>query len=333
MHPVDPPANITLESCSYPLSSAIQTDLIGLLRTEWTRTDYDWLEAMHGDYGEALAITSVLARLRGEAIATATVHFIRRDPEIAVLGNVLTHRDHRGKRLATRLIDLALAQAKNAGCAVCLLGTAKNPRNVYLQHGFVWHSGVVMRKNFGAAGFEQLYFAGGQPAVVRPANWGDLPGLSFFASEPVPTICLDFPRGLMSTRYTPAARCLSNFPVLWYDTVARGGMLAILAEPDIGRVFGFGSVTRDPGPARQHIGIIEVATHANYESCLPEMLSHLVHGCRDRALRLVHAFVAAGDEIKRRCFRSEAFLETARLDAALRLGDQICDVIQYTKML
>jgi hypothetical protein len=81
---------LTLAVLPYPLSLPVQTELIQLLRTQWTRTDYDWLEAMHGDYSERLVITSVLARRDGQAIATATVHFARGRPEVAVLGGVLT---------------------------------------------------------------------------------------------------------------------------------------------------------------------------------------------------------------------------------------------------
>lgn len=326
-------ADLKLAILAYPLQPAAQAELIRLLRTEWTRTDYDWSEAMHGDYSEALAITSVLARRNGEAVATATVHFARDRPEIAVLGNVLTHRDHRSGGLAGRVIDAALDQARAAQCTVCLLGTSKKPRNVYLRHGFKWQNGVVMRKSLGDVNFEKKYFTAGQSVKVRLANWGDLPGLTLLMTQPLATVCLDYPRGLLSGRYLPLERCLSNYPTLWYHTAARGGMLLMLAEPQTGRIFGFGSVTRAPGAARKHTATVELAAHENYESYLPSMLDHLLVGCRERGIQQAQAFVAAGDVGKRDCLRGDGFTELARLPAALRLSDETRDVSMLSKLL
>ena len=48
-----PPPNaadaVTLTTCTYPVQPAVQQQLIDLWRSEWTRTDYDWLEALSGD--------------------------------------------------------------------------------------------------------------------------------------------------------------------------------------------------------------------------------------------------------------------------------------------
>ncbi len=320
-------ADLTLESLHYPLTPATQSELIRLLRTEWTRTDYDWLEAMSGDYGEALAITSVLARRQGEPLATGTVHFTRQHPEIAVIGGVLTHRNHRDRGLAGRVLEVVLAHVQKAGCKVCLLGTARKPHNVYAHHGFAWQNGSVMRKTFDAPGFESDYFAADQPAKIRPANWGDLPGLTLLVTQPVATVCLDYPRGLLSGRYVTLERCLSNFPALWYETAARGGLLAVLAGPKTGRVFGCGSLTRSPGAGRSHTAVIDFATHDNYETQLPELLAHLLAGARELGIRQVQAGIAAGDETKLCALRAAGFSEIARLPAALKLNRETQDVI------
>ena len=243
-------ADLNVETLAYPLTPAVQTELVRLLRTEWTHTDYSWGEAMHGDYSEALVISSIIIRLQGAAVATATIHFARNRPETAVLGSVLTHPNYRGRGLAGHAVDLAVSLAAAAGCRVCLLGTTRRPRNVYLKHGFAWQNGAIMRRGFGTDAFEANYFAPHQPAAIRAANWGDLPGLTLLLAQPLAVACVDYLRGLMSARHSTAERCLSNFPVLWYDTAAQNGMLAMLAEPDSGRIFGFGSVTRAPGPAR-----------------------------------------------------------------------------------
>ncbi len=320
-------ADLTLELLPYPLVPAAQAELIQLLRTEWTRTDYDWLEAMSGDYGEALAITTVLARHHGEPLATATFHYTRAHPEIAVIGSVLTHRSHRDRGLAGRVIKYTLEQIKATGCAVCLLGTARKPHNVYTQHGFAWQNGRVMRRALGAADFEQKYFAPGQAVKVRAATWADLPGLTLLATQPLATVCLDYPRGLLSARHLLLERCLSNFPVLWYDTVARGGLLAVLTAPKTGRVLGFGSITRAPGPGRGHTATVDFVTHDHYESHLSELLTSLLAGARELGIRQVQAHIAAGDAAKLRALRAAGFTEIARLSAALKLTREMQDVI------
>ena len=328
----DPLADLQLDILPYPLATAAQRELTDLLRTEWTSTDYDWSEAMRGDYSAHLAITSVLGRRQGTPLATATVHFARLRPEVAVIGNVLTLRRHRDQGLAGRVIEAVLALARTAGCQVCLLGTARNPHNVYLHHGFAWVNGTVMRRPLGADDFEQACFTPGQPAVLRAAHWGDLPGVTLLAAQPVGTVWLDAPRALFSGRYFPAERCLSNFPVLWYATAARGGLLAVLAGPDNSRVFGFGSVTLAAGGART-AATIEFATHDNYTTHLPALLAHLLQGCRARGLQQAEARVAAGDEAKLSCLRAAGFVVTDRQTGALNLGGSPADVLQLARTL
>lgn len=315
-----------LESLAYPLNASDQRELIGLLRTEWTRTDYDWVEAMNGDYSEKLVINSFLARRTGEPLATATVHFSRHHPEVAVIGGVLTHRNHRDHGLAGRVIGSALDLAKSAGCGVCLLGTARRPHNVYRHHGFAWQNGKVMRCALGAADLEQRYFAAGQQAVVRAANWGDLPGVTLFAAQPIATVCLDYPHGLFSGRYVPAERCLSNFPVLWYDTAAAGGIFEVLAGPDDGRIFGFGTLTPSASSARRHMATVDFAAHDHYEAQMPALLARLLDGCPARKIQRVEALVPAGDEAKLTCLRAAGFASLALLPGVLQLNSGPADV-------
>jgi GNAT superfamily N-acetyltransferase/L-amino acid N-acyltransferase YncA len=320
-------ADLTLELLPYPLSPAAQAELIRLLRTEWTRTDYDWLEAMNGDYGHGLAITTVLARLHGNPIATATFHYTRQHPEVAVIGSVLTHRSHRDRGLAGSVIEFTLEQIKATGCAVCLLGTTRKPRNVYTQHGFAWQSGRVMRHAFDPVDFEPKYFAAGQAVKIRPATWADLPGLTLLVTQPLATVCLDYPRGLLSGRYVSIERCLSNFPVVWYETVARGDRLSVLTAPKTGRVLGFGSITRGPGAGRNHTAMVDFAAHDHYEAQLPELLAHLLAGARELGVRHVQASIAAGDTAKLNCLRAAGFTAISHLSAALKLTRDSQDVI------
>lgn len=333
MSSLDLLADLQLDTLPYPLAATARDELIGLLRTEWTATDYNWLEAMRGDFSGQLAITSVVARRQGVPLATATVHFARRSPEVAVIGNVLTLRHHRDQGLAGRVLEVALQLARDAGCKVCLLGTARNPHNVYMHHGFAWENGTVMRRHFDAPDFEGQCFVPGQPTAIRAAHWGDLPGVALLAAQPVATICLDYPRGLCSGRYLAAERCLSNFPVLWYDTSARGGLLAVLAGPENSRVFGFGSVTLPANGTHPKTATVEFVAHDHYVSQLPALLEFLLNDCRQRAVRQVEAKVAAGDAAKLECLVAAGFTVTARQPAALKLTNGPMDVLLLSRAL
>lgn len=315
-----------VESLTYPLDPSAQRELIGLLRTEWSRTDYDWLEAMNGDYSKNLVIVSFLVRHGGEPLATATVHFSRHHPEVAVVGGVLTHRNHRDRGLAGQVISSVLALAKSAGCGVCLLGTARRPHNVYRHHGFAWQNGKVMRCPLGAGELETRYFAAGQKAVVRAAHWGDLPGVSLFAAQPIATVCLDYPHGLFSGRYSPATRCLSNFPALWYDTAAADGMFEVLAGQDNGRTFGIGTLTPSNSSARHHTAMVDFATHDHYQAQMPALLARLLDGCPARKIQRVEAMVPAADEAKLACLRAAGFAPLAHLPGVLQLNSGTADV-------
>lgn len=320
-------AELESSTFAYPLEPTVQMELVRLLRTEWSRTDYSWPEAMHGDYSEDLVIASVLIRRNGDAVSTATIHFARRQPEVAVLGGVLTHPAHRGRGLAGHAIERAVTLAADAGCRICLLGTTRTPRNVYQKHGFVWLNGAVMRRGFGAEDFEKNYFEPNQPVSVRDASWGDLPGISLLLAEPMAAMCADFPRGLMSSRHSSLERCLSNFPILWYDTAARDGVLAMLTATDTGRIFGFGSVTRSPGPARRHTATIDFVAHDNYAPDLPKLLEHLVDGCRRRGVQWAHAFVVEGDDLKLACLRESGFQNSARIRSAVKIAGAARDAL------
>ncbi|MBS0662990.1 MAG: GNAT family N-acetyltransferase [Verrucomicrobia bacterium] len=316
-----------LELLPYPLAPKVQQELVRLLRTEWTRTDYDWIEAMNGDYSEHLAITSVIARRAREPLATATIHFPRHHAEVAVIGGVLTHRDHRDRGLASRMLELLLARAEAAGCKVCLLGTARSPHNVYKKHGFAWHNGRVMRRGFGSGDLEPRYFAADQTASCRDAHWGDLPGVTLLAAQPLTTLGLDFPRGLFSSRFHPAERCLSNFPVLWYDTVTRGGAMLVLAHPGNGRVFGFGTLTVAPGAVRRHTATVDFTAHDHYLAHLPALLRHLLAAGRTRHVHRFEAWVLAKDGAKLQALQDAGFTEVARRREQVRGARGACDVL------
>jgi len=311
--------DLQLETLHYPIAPAVQQETIALWRTEWARTDYDWIEALNGDYSEHLVIATVLARREGRAVATATVHYRRENPDVAVLGSVLTLRAFRGAGLGGRVVSAAIDEAVAAGCAVCLLGTARNPRNVYLKHGFNWLHGTAMSRDLRPDEAAEKRFFPGQQTRIRVANWGDLPGLALLAMQPLATRCFDYPRGLFSGRYLPAERCLSNFPVLWSETVTKGGSLLVVEGAVGGRILGFGSVTPNAGVGRRHVSTLDFVVHDSQLDRQAALVGTLLEAARAAGAQRANAWVLAADEGKRSCLLAAGFGEAARFLSAVRL--------------
>ena len=172
----------------YPAAQAEQQELIGLWRSEWSRTDYDWLEALHGDYSETLTIVALVARVDRQPVATATVIFAKKLPEVCLLGNVVTLKPFRGQGIGEAVTNFAVSCGFEAGCQVAYLGSSRMHDNVYERNGFERLAGCIMRRPAPGDGrCETNLFASGQKSEIRSAVWGDMPGLVSLLTQPLLT--------------------------------------------------------------------------------------------------------------------------------------------------
>jgi L-amino acid N-acyltransferase YncA/GNAT superfamily N-acetyltransferase len=313
---------------TYPVPRADQAVLIDLWRSEWSRANNcDWLAAMGGDYSDSLTIQAVIGSIDGEPVGTASVHYAVEEPEVAIVGSVLTHRDHRGLSIATHLTGLVTQRAFAAGCRVAYLGTSPRPDSMYMRCGYAFHNGGVMRCAVpGAADNDDVLFAPGQKTSIRPALWGDLPAMACFYAQPVATVLTDYPRGYLSGRHAPLGLCASVFPRVHDHVVRHGGALMMLVGDTAHRVLGFGSITPGPAPARHHKAVIDVATHDHYTDRLDDLVARLIAEAQRLEVRVLQAHVAESDETKRDCFVRAGFETLARLKQELRVGDKVIDV-------
>jgi len=232
---------MNIEVLTYPLTNEQQTVLIDLWRTEWTRTDYDWIESMRGDYADTLTIQSIVGRIDGEPAGTASVCFARVHPEVATIGSVLTHARFRRLGVAEHLTNLATKLAVEAGCRAVYLGATRSPKCVYLKCGFQWHNGGVMRYvNNSHDTPEQDFYAPGQQTTLRDAQWGDLSAFACLVTQPIDTVVINYPRGLVSGKYVTLRSCLSNFPSVYNAVRDSAGVMCVLVGEVPNRVLGFG---------------------------------------------------------------------------------------------
>ena len=324
-----------IQSLTCPIAAEGQADLIRLWRTEWTRTDYDWLESMYGDYSSNLTIVCLLGYLDNKPVATASAMYKREAPELALLGSVVTHPDYRGRGLGGEVVEATVEVAAEAGCTDCYLGTSTRPRNVYTQHGFAWYRGAIMhRQLMGDSNLEDRYFAPGQPVQIREANWGDLPGFTLLSAQPIDSVMLDYARGLISSKFAEPKRCVSAFPTVFEDVAAHGGTMSLLCEPRRHRIFGFATLTPGPAPGRNQVVQVDAVTHDHYSDHLRELVDKVMGQLHNYpAAKVVQAHVPASDSVKAACLTGAGFEHVAILPAQLALGGQSVDVQLFQRRI
>ena len=312
---------------TYPIAPEDQCLLVDLYRTEWTSADYDWLKSMRGDYSDSLVIQSLIGKIDGIPAGTASVNYPRRDPEIAVVGSVLTHPDFRRLRIAEHLTNAATDFAFAAGCKVAYLGAARIPTCIYLKCGYDWHNGGVMRcEADGCSECEQQFFRSDQETTIRSACWGDLAGLACLVVQDLDCCVIDYPRGYLSGKYVSLERCVSNFSNIYDQVVARGGVMKMLIGERPHRVLGFGTLTPEPSPARNHIAVLDVAAHDNYIDQLPQLIETLKDEARSAGIEKLQAYVADQDQAKSQFLRHADLQPIANLHGQLKIDGRKMDV-------
>ena len=312
---------------TYPIAPADRMVIIELLQKEWARTDVDWLQSMRGAYSQNLRTRVALARVGGQAVGTASIAFACERPRVGVVEDVMTREDFRGLGIAAALTEGLVQQAWAAGCRVVYLGNSPREVSVYEKIGFRRLSGAVMRRPApGETAPEKDFFAPGQHTSVRPANWGDLPGVACLMAQPMESLCLDFLRGLVSPRYAPPLRCVSNFTSLWYGVEALGGSMLTLQGEGPHRVLGLGSITPGSAPLRGHSAVIDALAHDNYAQGVRDLLDRLVETARQKGIGLLQAYAAATDSAKVEHLRAVGLTPVAMLPEAIRLSGRPVDV-------
>ena len=308
---------------TYPVAQAEQATLISLWQSEWTKTDFDWLPALNGAYSETLRIDSLVGTIEGVPVATATVLFPGNDPEVSVISSVITLPAYRRLGIAAQLTDRAAIRSFSAGCQVCYLGGT----SVYCRCGFDWYAGVIMRRAAPQAGeCESHFFAPGQSTSVREAQWGDLPGTACLIAQRPDCLVIDYPRGLISGKYSAELRCVSNFPLLWDDATNHGGTVCVLAGEAAHRVLGVGTLTPGAGNSRRHVAVVDLFAHDHYATDASRILEYLIGQAVKRDVESLQAYVAVDDRNKMAWFEQARFKPVTTLTGQLRIEDRPIDV-------
>lgn len=308
----------------YPLSAADQAKVIELWRTEWEETGFEWLPWINGVYASALVTETAIAFHQDTAVATATVCWPRKDPEICVVMNVLTRKGFRGRGIANQLTDLVVNRGFRSGCTAAYLGNTPTKHSVYEDCDFVRIAGVFMRRTKpGAANLESSLFSGHQKTSVRAANWGDIPGVAALVAHPLETFLMDYPRGLVSSKYLAPERGLTQFSAVWYGSRRAGGDMHVLTGATAHRILGFGSFTPGLGAVKNFLAHVDFLCHDAYRDQAPLLLQSLIRaGKANTFLRELRLITAVSDEWKRQCASDCGFGEAMEIPEQLHFNTQ-----------
>jgi len=317
----------------HPTSWTNKATIIDLWLTEWTATGFDWFPWLDGAYANVLVTETAIGWLDGIAIATATVCYPVREPETCVVMNVVTFKNFRGLGIANQLTSTVVERAFATGCVSAYLGNTPTPHSAYEKCGFERLAGVFMRRVLpDAHEVESQSFAAGQRTATRIANWGDIPGCAALVSQPLQTMVLDFPRGLISAKYHPPEQGLTQFSSVWYGSTRAGGNMHVLRGNSEHRILGFGAYTPGLGPARRSLADFDFFCHDNYRPEARKLLQSLIDEAKSHPhLQRLRLRTAETDNWKREYAEQCGFAPAYRDNEELRLFNDNWPV--YTQLM
>ena len=317
----------------FTLTSAIpekqRRALLEMLNTEWKDGDVRWSESMTGHYADSLTIVTAIGLRDDQCVGAASIAYAAREAEVGAVCDVFTHYDARQLGIARATTETVCNHFLQGGGRVVYLGTERDgvAWRVYQRIGFQWFHGAVMRYvPDGSESFDEDYFASEQETFVRPAEWGDLAGVSALFGVPYRALAGDYTRGIFSPAYTFHPRCVSVFPTIYYDTIEKGGRCTSLIGDTAHRVVGLASITPIDTKYRQHVGVLEVMTHDNHVQDGPRLVRATLAAGRDAGISRAVAYVPVVDEAKGQWLHSLGGSCVGRLHALVQLDDRAVDV-------
>jgi GNAT superfamily N-acetyltransferase len=298
------------------------------------RVEYWWRDVRDQLVNGELAETSVdrffVAELNGAYVGSMTYCTPRDTRDLAVLGMVWTRPDQRRKGIGQIVLEEALADFRaGGGIAMYLCTTNPVAASLYAKGGFVPHIGDGMRYLApGHGDFDRTFFADNGPATIRPGTWGDLARVSALYNQGEPDwLVKDYPR-----RVFRDMRYEGHYIRVWRPASLGRGTVLVL-ENRLKRVVGIASLVEVDSYYEQHTQILDFWACPAYLRQVPDLLAAIVSRAEAGSPEILQAYVAAVDREKREILAAGGFREEARLRNRLRLADQCCDLLVYSRSL
>ena len=188
--------------------------------------------ALAGEFAATAEDYFFLLSVGGRFVSHAWFPVSRRNPEIGVLGYVLTDAAHRGRGHAARVGAALLERFREEGGVAMYLGTG-NPtaHRGYERQGFKDYNGHVMRwlaDPQGEAEFDSGYFAPGGLLSLRPAEWGDLAPATALYTTTATWVARDVTEGIFLPAGGEQLRCVSIYVALMLRSEQLGNRMDVI---------------------------------------------------------------------------------------------------------
>jgi hypothetical protein len=251
---------------------------------------------------------------------------------VAIIGPVGVATEYRRRGIGTRLVAGAVEYLRQQGVQAVYLGVAtKNPvADFYKKLGFRPYHGIVMRRLLCTGGdFDWSYFRGHNLMRIRPAVWGDMPGVSALAVFPGSMYTFNLCRGLFSSKYVKPERFLSVFPEMMAMFTKQGGLANVLVVGSCENVVGIAHIRRAAGKAQRHIAEIDFYLHDNFVERAEQLIRITLTQSASLAARKVYFGCLACDVIKRTIIEAVGARQIAVLAANVKINRKFEDVLIY----
>jgi len=315
-----------------PLPSALAWATESLLLRIFEYGDYSLRSALSGAYSESLTCTFLVARRQGQVVAATACLHSGRNPCVAVIGPVGVAAEYRRRGIGTRLVAGAVEYLRQEGVQAAYLSVPrKNPAaDFYKKLGFKPYHGIVMRRLLcTGSDFDWSYFRGHNLMRIRPAVWGDMPGVSALAVFPGSMYTFNLCRGLFSSKYVKPERFLSVFPDMMALFTREGGLANVLVVGNSENVVGIAHIRRAAGKAQHHIAEIDFYLHDNFIERAEHLVRITLTQSASLAVKKVYCRCLACDVIKRTIIEALGARQIGVLAANVKINRQLEDVLIY----
>ena len=170
-----------------------------------------------------------MGEIDGEVVGSMSYYAPTDTRDVGVVEFVRTEEEHRGKGIASALMNCLIQRFRaDDGIALYLCTTNPIAGSLYEKYGFWYHLGDGMRYLAPDAGdFDQTYLAFYGEAHIRDATWADLPRASALYNHREPRWLIKdyFTQTFRETRFE------SHFVRLMRQIEDRNGAFVVLENP------------------------------------------------------------------------------------------------------
>ncbi len=257
----------------------------------------------------------------------------------AILSDVYTHPDYRGKGLAKKVLDATMETYKKYGArAVYLAAWEEWIRNIYRKYGFVNVGNMGERGSFkltlSDSGKDEVLFRKGQKTTLRPMGLGDQADITSM-------FCAQHP-GVVIKHYELGCYLGSYFEAEFYvlQNQVTEGVVPEERKPKKGyrsyvldgeeTILGLGTVIPSGRRHEGHFGFLDIVIHPHYLEHYQEMLNKLENNFE---LDQVYVYIEENEKFKIDFYEKNGYKKEAFLKNYLKIGDESFNIFIYEKKI